>query len=348
MKVSIGYNEIRGPFGGGINFSRQLKNYLKKNGIEVISDLDSDNIDIILLTEPRRYTQSSAFNHLDVVDYLKNTNKEAIVVNRINECDERKNTKGLNQFLINSSRVADHTVFISNWLSELFIKQGFRKEQFSVIRNGADEKYFFPNQVKQKPKKFKIVTHHWGASQNKGIKAYKEIDNLLDNDDFKYNFEFTFIGNLPSNVQFNNCTVLNPMDQMGISNFLRECHIYITGSENEPAGMHHIEGAMSGLPILYLESGGITEYCRDYGLSYKISNLGEKILEISSNYSEYRKKLDNYIFTGEEMNKQYLNLFNKLIDNRQEIYTSRKHIKKRYLKNQYKLGNKYFYIKKLV
>jgi hypothetical protein len=105
---------------------------------------------------------------------------------------------------------------------------------------------------------------------------------------------------------------------------------------------------MSGLPILYLESGGITEYCHDYGLSYKISNLGEKILEISSNYLEYRKKLDNYIFTGEEMNKQYLKLFNKLIENKQEIYDNRKHIKKRYLKNQYKFGNKYFYTKNLI
>ena len=34
------------------------------------------------------------------------------------------------------------------------------------------------------------------------------------------------------------------MNSKDISEYLRKCDIYITGSENEPAGMHHIEGAM--------------------------------------------------------------------------------------------------------
>ena len=152
MKVSIGTNIKDGPWGGGNLFAVNLKAYLLTNGHEVVHDLKHDDLDIILITEPRKTSESSAFTHIEVENYLRFQNSNALVVHRINECDERKNTKGLNQFLINSSDVADHTVFISNWLLELFIKQGFFKEQFSIIRNGADEKYFFSNQIKQKPK----------------------------------------------------------------------------------------------------------------------------------------------------------------------------------------------------
>ena len=62
---------------------------------------------------------------------------------------------------------------------------------------------------------------------------------------------------------------------------LKEHDIYITGSLNEPSGNHHIEGALfCGLPILYINSGGIAEYC-SYGLEINLDNFEEKILYIA-------------------------------------------------------------------
>ena len=49
---------------------------------------------------------------------------------------------------------------------------------------------------------------------------------------------------------------------------LSKNHVYLTASINEPAGMHHIEGALSGLPIIYRNSGAIPEYCSDFGVSF--------------------------------------------------------------------------------
>ena len=129
-------------------------------------------------------------------------------------------------------------------------------------------------------------------------------------------FEFFYIGNLPENFAFHNVKVLAPMDQAEISKFLRTCHIYITGSENEPAGMHHIEGAMSGLPILYIDSGGITEYCENYGLNYELKNLREKLFELTYKYDLYKESLKKYKFTGKNMCKEYLNLLQNLEQNK--------------------------------
>ena len=65
--------------------------------------------------------------------------------------------------------------------------------------------------------------------------------------------------------------------------------IYITGSLNEPSGNHHIEAALCGLPILYFNSGGIPEYCQDYGLEIDIENFEEKILYMIDYYDIFKK-----------------------------------------------------------
>ena len=122
MKISIGTNIKDGPWGGGNLFAINLTKFLKSNGHDVCDNLKDDDIDIILITEPRITSESSAFTDIDVLSYLKFKNKNALVVHRINECDERKNTKYVNSTLIKANKTADGTVFVSNWLKNLFIK----------------------------------------------------------------------------------------------------------------------------------------------------------------------------------------------------------------------------------
>ena len=53
MKISIGSHVVKGPWGGGNLFVINLSNYLIKKGHTVIYDLIDDDIDLILLTDPR-------------------------------------------------------------------------------------------------------------------------------------------------------------------------------------------------------------------------------------------------------------------------------------------------------
>ena len=107
MKVSIGTNIKEGPWGGGNLFAINLKNYLEKNNHEVVYNLEDDDIDIILLTEPRRTSESSMFTHIDILKYRQFVKQDVIVVHRINECDERKGTSNINNFYLEASVVAD-------------------------------------------------------------------------------------------------------------------------------------------------------------------------------------------------------------------------------------------------
>ena len=70
------------------------------------------DIDLILLTDPRsRSESSSTFNHIEIEKYKKYVNPNVTVVQRINECDERKNTKNINKFYLDADESADHVVF---------------------------------------------------------------------------------------------------------------------------------------------------------------------------------------------------------------------------------------------
>ena len=129
MKISIGTNVKDGPWGGGNLFAKNLAIFLKKNHHEVFFNLDPDDLDIILITEPRKTSESSAFTHDDVDRYQKYVKNDTLVVHRINECDERKGTNYVNKYLIQANRVADETVYVSKWIKDLYFDQGIRSNK---------------------------------------------------------------------------------------------------------------------------------------------------------------------------------------------------------------------------
>ena len=282
MKVSIGSKIVTGPWGGGNLFAINLSNYLIAHGHSVIYDLTDPDIDLILLTDPRsRSESSSTFNHEDIKQYKKYINPNVAVVQRINECDERKNTKNINEFYMNASMVSDHVVFVSTWLRDIYLNIGMSPEKSSVILAGANSNIFNP--IGYEPynnhSKIKLVTHHWSSHNNKGFDVYKLIDELISRDYWSERIEFTYIGNFPSELNFKNTKIIEPLAGIELANEIKQNHIYVTASINEPSGNHHIEAAQCGLPILYKESGGIPEYCENFGVSFS-DDFEKKLIEV--------------------------------------------------------------------
>lgn len=325
MKVAIGAKIQNGPWGGGNQFANSLNNYLLQRGVNVVFDLKSKDVDIILLTEPRSNLKISAFSDIDIIKYLMNINKNAIVVHRINECDERKGTKMVNELLSLSNRCADYTVFISNWLREKLENQRPFSKKYSVVLNGADTNIF--NNKKyikwNKNEKIKIVTHHWGGNWMKGFDVYKHLDNLLGMQPYKDMMSFTYIGYLPNGFEFNNSTYIQPLSNNELAHCLSQHHIYLTGSQNEPAGMHHIEGALCGLPILYRNSGALPEYCNGYGVMFDSTDFEEKLWEIRAKYDFLVNRMKSYPYTADEMCKSYYDLFLQLLDQQEQLISQR-------------------------
>ena len=330
MKISIGTNIKDGPWGGGNLFAINLKNYLIENNHQVINNLEDENIDLILLTEPRITSESSAFTDFDVFKYLTKINNQTLVVHRINECDERKNTKNVNKTLLEANKVADATIFVSTWLMNLFLSIGINDKKVNVIYAGADEKIFnSKGRVEYSNKnKLKIITHHWGNNWNKGFDIYSKLDDLIGTSEWSDKIEFTYVGNLPENFKFKNSNYISPLAGLELASELKKHHLYITASLNEPSGNHHIEAAQCGLPLLFIDSGGIPEYCEKYGLKFNNENFIEKLNEVVENYRLYEEKVKEYPFNATNMSKDYLELFEEMVSNKEIILSNRKIPKK--------------------
>ena len=316
MKISIGANIKDGPWGGGNLFVKNLSKYLKAKGHTVVYELIDDDIDIILLTDPRKNSESSSFTHKEIKKYLKKINPNAKVVHRINECDERKNTRGVNSFYIKANKISNFTIFVSEWLKDTYVKSGYVSKNDSIILAGADSEIFNRDKLSNYKygEKFKIVTHHWSNNWNKGFSTYDLLDKLLDNKSFSSKYEFTYIGNLPKKYSFKNTNVMTPLEGVDLANELKKHHIYLTASLNEPSGNHHIEAAQCGLPILYIDSGGIPEYCNGYGVEFNENNFREKLNDISKNYEYYKESMQGYLNNSDKMCEEFLNVFVKLIE----------------------------------
>ena len=109
-----------------------------------------------------------------------------------------------------------------------------------------------------------------------------------------------------------------------LSNEISKHHIYVTGSINEPGGNHQHEGALCGLPLLYIKSGAFPEQCKGFGVEFKFKSFERSLLEIIKNYSKYYKKIKLYPFTSGRMINNYEKLFKKLVKNRKQILNRRK------------------------
>ncbi len=321
MKVSIGSKIVEGPWGGGNLFVKNLSTYLIELGHEVIFDLSDSDIDLILLTDPRsRRESSSTFNHKEINLYKKFINPNVSVVQRINECDERKNTKNINDFYLEASECADRVVFVSNWLKNIYLNLGMPEEKSLVIMSGSDKNVFKKYSNKSvDSEKIKVVTHHWSSHKNKGFEVYSFIDKLINNPKWRDKLEFSYIGNSSSEFPLQNSKVIEPLSGVELAEKLSENNIYLTGSINEPSGNHHIEAALCGLPILYLDSGGIPEYCEGFGVSFNnLEDFEDKLVYIIKNSDKYKKALAKYPFDSLNMNKEYLHLFFELNNEKNE------------------------------
>jgi len=325
MHVSVGVNLQEGPWGGGNQFGHALVKHLRARGVRVSFDLKARDLDLIVLAEPRTELAISAYDDRAIHRYLRDVNPRVLVVHRINECDERKGSDGVNARLIAANRVADHTVFVSGWLRDLFLGHGIASRSMSVIFNGSDRTIFHPQGYRRwdGAEPLRLVTHHWGANWLKGFDIYGRLDNLLGDAAFRERFAFTYIGRLPEAFHFHHATYLEPLHGPQLAATLRSHHVYLTASQFEPGGNHQNEGALCGLPLLYRDSGCLPEYCAGYGLIFDADTFEEQLEAMRARYANVVDRMPDYPRTSEATAAAYHALFVDLLARRRALLRAR-------------------------
>ena len=325
MKVAVGFRIQDGPWGGGNRFAAALVAALRERGDCVCQTLDEDDIDVILMMDPRWRHSSVTFTPGAILRYLLFTNRQALVVHRINECDERKQTRHMNPLLRRANYCADHTVFVSSWLRQLDLWQDRPDTPSSVITNGADAAVFNPRgwQPWLGLGPLKLVTHHWGGNWMKGFDIYQRLDAMMAEPEWSGRIKFTYIGNVPRGFAFRHAHYVAPLDGEALADELRSHHAYVTASINEPGGNHQNEGALCGLPLLYRRSGCLPEYCDGFGISFDEHDFIGRLQQLIDTYDSLAVSMPGYPHTSERTCENYLALFDELIKSKEQIIGSR-------------------------
>ncbi len=327
MKIAIGHVIQDGPYGGGNSVVLSFRELFAKAGHEVVYSLADDDIDVLVVVDPRSRSPSISFAAGAAWRYVTRRNPRAVVVQMIQDCDERKNTRTMNRRQRIASYCADHAVAVGGWMLDLDLVREERRGCFSAILNGGRPAVFHTRGHRpwdgREP--LRLITHHWGGHWMKGFDVYGRLDDLLGEPAWRDRLAFTYIGNKPPDFTFRNARYLTPLNGEALADELRAHHVYITGSINEPAGLHHIEGALCGLPALYRRSGGLPEYCEGYGIPFDGPADLEAVLgKMMAEYETWRASLEGYDHLEARMVGEYLALFENLLARRDEIAAGRR------------------------
>jgi len=316
LKVCITLVPRQTSFGGGNQFVNSLIDYLNKHNINIVHTLE-ENINLIFIIDPR-INSSNKIDIDSVIDY-KQKNPGTYIIQRINDCDKpRGNHNVLDPLHLKGFEIADHVIFVSDWVYQYFkINYNFNQD-YSIINNGCNTQVFKPLKEMCPPKKnkIKLVSHHWSTNYNKGFEFYNALDQLMSTRD---DIEFTFIcKSYCKEYKPKNIRVIGPFCGKELAEEINKHDVYITASKFESCPNHVIEGLACGLPILYYKDlGGGVEICQNYGICF--GNLDQLLISIEKmkqEYSYYYRKLNednqNNKFSSDLCSQKYLNVFNNL------------------------------------
>lgn len=253
MKLHVLYQFVEGPYGGGNQFLKALREELRRQGgySEQASEADC------LLVNLNPGSLSFLFKA------LRQRAPRQTVLARVDGPISLVRGKDayIDRLLADFVRLqADGLVWQSAWSRQQnkeLVEMSAPAE--TVIHNAADSSLFFPATNHQASSKVRLIATAWSSNPRKGFSLYAYLDQHLD---FS-RYDMTFAGNTP--IAFENIRVLQPMASAALADELRAHDIYITASQNDPGSNALLEALACGLPAVALSAGGHPELLRGGG-----------------------------------------------------------------------------------
>lgn len=252
MRILINRKPVSGPWGGGNQFVKNFCHYFKAQGHEIVHNFN-ESIDLVFIQDPRYSDLGISIN--EILRY-KEMNPGVRIVHRVNECDARKGTRGMDEILKECSKITDDTIFVSNWMKEYHESKEWHSKKSHVVYNGVDLEHF-KKREKFNNGKINIVTHHWSDNPMKGADVYEFLDDYVGENK---NYTFTYIGRSSSN--FKNSNIIEPLSGINLGEELSKYDVYVSGSRKDPGPNHIIESIACQIPTFcHTEGGGALEFC---------------------------------------------------------------------------------------
>lgn len=303
MKVHIIFTFQNGPYGGGNQFLKALRNEFRKSG--VYSD-DPENADIFLF---------NSFQNISDVLKIKRRFPDKLFVHRVDgPISLYRNSKSpfVDKLIYKlNEKIADGTVFQSKFSQNENEKLGISTQRFqTIIHNAPDKNIFFPAEEKDfdfNNRKVRIISTAWSSNPMKGFDTYSSLDSLLDFSKYDY----TLVGNSP--VSFRNINSIPSKTSAELAQLLRNSDIFLTASRKDPCSNSLIEAIACGLPAIVLNDGGHPELIGKGGEIFNKSDEVPALIEkMKDNYKNYSESLPKYDIS--EISGSYADFLNEIHD----------------------------------
>lgn len=312
MQVNILHELRDGPWGGGNQFLKSLRDYLvSRNAYEE----DPERADIIL------FNSFPFGEYWRFIQAYKLKSKGKIIIHRIDGpiSKIRGQDPRLDGFIYTfNDLLSDGTVFQSNWSRNENLESGLKKKDFeATILNAPDPELFNRKEKKraQLNGKIRLIATSWSSNWNKGFHVYKWLDENLDFG----TYEMTFIGNSP--IKFKNIKYIKSLPSNELALEVKKHDIFITASKNDPCSNALIEALHCGLPAIAYADGGHPEIVRGGGELFTQKDEIPLLLEkIVTHYKSYQNNI--VLPSMDEIGSDYYNFLSRIYDsfiNRQYI-----------------------------
>lgn len=298
MRIHILFEFKDGPWGGGNQFLKALRNQFIFMGVYSEDPVEADGVIFNshhqfprVLELKKRYPNKIFAHRIDGPVFLI-----------------RNKDLGIDRDIFHFNQmIADVSIFQSHWSKKQCYKLGYKSNNFEkVIYNASDRSIFNDNNRRSEIEgKVHLIATSWSDNMRKGFDIYRYLDENLD-----FNkYSFTFVGNSP--IKFKNINHITPVPSKELAGILKENHIYMTASEKDPCSNSLIEAINCGLPAVVMNDGGHPELVGDGGEVFDSKeNVISQIDKVVQNYTYYR----NHIIYRDIKSKadEYLNFIKEV------------------------------------
>ena len=261
MKIHIAFNLLNAPMGGGNQFLKALRTYLRSANAyaERIEDAEA------ILVNGHQWGP-----YLFRLLRAKRVSHNIVILHRVDGpmalVRGREDNRILDKSIVHFNRhFADGTIFQSRWSRDLCIAHGLDTgKPLAVVHNAPDPSIFYPSdRLKAVDGKIRIVSTSWSSNWRKGFDVFQHLDRHLD---FS-RYAFTFIGNSP--IAFENIRHIMPISSAELADELRSHDIFLQASYLEACSNSLIEAMNCGLIPVARNNSSHPEIVGDFGILYE-------------------------------------------------------------------------------
>jgi glycosyltransferase involved in cell wall biosynthesis len=293
------------PHGGGFYFLNAFRDHLERDGNQVTNDVSS-RYDILFTNHWMTSVSniSRAIRHNPDVRIVQRIDGSAQDYGRHDDADERQ---------ASVNRLADLTIFQSNY-ARYATREKFQviHQDGPIIYNPVDLSIFNPKGTRRNlTGNYRVASVSWSTNALKGamqIYATAHANPTV---------HFYLCGNFPGAPNLMNIHNLGVLGRNDLAEVLRSCDVLLTYSQNEACPNHVLEALASGLPILYKDSGAMSELIDECGLAVDVKSFATQLNNIfpeKNNLSENARRRAEMLFNPNLVFETYIQRICECLD----------------------------------